>query len=75
MVSMNVKTLENVMIGLVVVFAIITFFGTIAGDISDAIKNVTGSGLGGVAIFGIVGLLITLAILVGIMKGLMGGKR
>lgn len=74
MVKFTVKTLENAMIGLVIVFAIITFFGTIADDMVLAIANVTSSSLQGVAIFSIVGLLITLGVLVAIMKGLMGKR-
>jgi len=74
MVSFNVRTLENVMMGLVIVFAIITFFGTIAGDLADSITNVTGSSLGGVALFGIVGLLITVGVLMAVMKGVMGKR-
>ena len=74
MVKFNVATLESVMIGLVIVFAIISFFATIAGDLSDAITNVTSSSLQGVAIFGVVGLLITLGLLVALMKGLMGKR-
>lgn len=74
MVKFTVKTLENVMIGLVIVFAIITFFGTIANDLALAIGNVTSSNLQGVAIFGVIGLLIVLGVLVGIMKGLMGKR-
>jgi hypothetical protein len=74
MVKFTVNTLENVMIGLVIAFAIITFFGTIAGDLQSAINNVTGSSLQGVAIFGVVGLLIVLGVLVGLMKGIMGKR-
>jgi len=74
MVSFTVKTLENVMIGLVIAFAIITFFATIANDLADAITNVTGSSLQGVAIFSVVGLLITLGVLIGLMKGIMGKR-
>lgn len=75
MVSFNVNMLEKVMIGLVVIFAIITFFGSVASDINVAIENVTGSGLQGVAIFGIVGLLVTLGLLVALMRGLFGGAK
>jgi hypothetical protein len=74
MVKFNVSTLESVMIGLVIVFAIITFFGTIANDLAGAIANVTNSDLQGVAIFGIVGLLIVLGLLIAVMKGVMGKR-
>ena len=75
MVKFTTKALEGVLVGLVIVFAIISFFGTIADDLSNAIANVTASSLGGVAMFGIVGLLITLGILLGVMKGMIGGRR
>jgi len=74
MVKFSVKTLENAMIGLVIVFAMITFFGTIANDLQSAIGNVTGSSLQGVAIFGVVGLLVTLGVLISVMKGVMGRR-
>lgn len=70
----SVSTLENAMIGLVIVFAIITFFGTIANELADAITNVTSSSLAGVAIFGVIGLLITLGVLISVMKGVMGKR-
>lgn len=76
MVSMNTNTLEKALIGLVMIFAIITVFGTLATPIADAIGNVTSSSLSGVAVFSVVGMLITIGILVMVMRGLMGtGKR
>ena len=75
MVKFTTKTLETTMLGLVIIFAIITFFATIADDLSNSINNVTASSLQGVAVFGIVGILITIGVLLGVMKGLMGGKR
>jgi hypothetical protein len=75
MVSMNTNTLEKALIGLVMIFAIITVFGTLATPIALAIANVTSSSLGGVAVFSVVGMLITIGILVMVMRGLMGGGK
>lgn len=72
MVKMSPKTLENGMIGLIVVFALISFFGSIASLLADSITNVTSSTLQGVAVFGVVGILITLGVLLSVMRGLIG---
>lgn len=72
--GINVGTLEKAMVGLVVIFALITFFGTIADNLALAIGNVTSSDLDGVAVFGIVGLLVTLGILISVMRGVMGKR-
>ena len=79
MVKFNVGTLESVMVGLIVVFAIISIFAGIAGDLASAIGNITGgsnssASIAGGAIFGIVGFLIVVGLLLVIMKGLMGKR-
>lgn len=84
-VKFQVKKLESIMIGLVVVFAILTVFGTIAGDIADGVdlvvngeKNSSGhyitSGMTGGSVFSIVGILITIGVLLVVMKGVMGKR-
>ena len=73
--KINTSILQNALVGLVLIFALITFFGEIANDLQNAINNVTGSQLQGVAVFSIVGILLVLGIMVIVMTGVLGGKK